>query len=605
MKTSKYAALGQYIFSKREYQGIATQAEFAQLLEVTQQTVSRWEAGTSRPRANELPKLAGLLKVDIVDISAVAGYASDAVTVSFDRPLPLAALSPDSFEHFSLDLLATLYHEQAQVHLMGKTGHEQHGVDIEAHFADGSLITFQCKREAQFGPAKVRKAINAQTIPAKEKYILLSRVASPDARGEIRCARGWNIWDQTDITRIFRTLPKTEQVRIVDIYFPSQRFVLTGEMGPGPWLTVADFFAPYLGDERVFNQCWDLVGRTSELDQLAKALADRDVVVTNLIGRAGEGKSRVLRSALEAFSARHPEVRVVVASPHEEISAKGLEDLGTGEKLLLVDDAHDRGDLTQLIHFVADERSQARLLLATRPYWKEIVQAELARTGLSGKLVASVTLAKFTKKDATALASQVLTKHGASTDLAAKIAEIAYDSPLALVVGAQIVAKEGVHPELFRSNEDFRATVLDRYEQMIAKGIATGKDQDRVHAMLRVLALIQPVVPDDRCVIELLSNLEGIDAPDASRLARLLIDSGVLFKRGARYRLSPDLLADSIIESACITLSGTSNGYVEQVFDAVIPEYKEHVLLNVARLDWRRNEGDTSDSRLLDGIWFK
>jgi len=94
-----------------------------------------------------------------------------------------------------------------------------------------------------------------------------------------------------------------------------------------------------------------------------------------------------------------------------------------------------------------------------------------------------------------------------------------------------------VHPELFRSNDAFRATVLKRYEQVIAEDIATGKDQDRVHAMLRVLALIQPVIPDDRRVLELLASLEGIEAPDASRLARLLIDSGVLFKRGALYRL--------------------------------------------------------------------
>ena len=90
-----------------------------------------------------------------------------------------------------------------------------------------------------------------------------------------------------------------------------------------------------------------------------------------------------------------------------------------------------------------------------------------------------------------------MAKHGAPTDLATTIAGIAYDSPLAVVVGAQIVAKEGVHPELFRSNEAFRSTVLKRYEQVIAEDIATGKDQDRVHAMLRVLALIGESKSDD------------------------------------------------------------------------------------------------------------
>jgi len=604
MRTAtKYQAFGAHVIELRGRLGLATQAELAQLLGMTQQTVSRWEAGQSRPRADELPKLAGVLKVDAIALAHIAGYAPEAVAVSFDRPLPLASLTPESFEYFALDLLATLYREEADVHPAGKTGHKQDGIDIEARFIDGRVFTFQCKREAQFGAAKVRQAVKAQTFSATKKHILLSRVASPDARKEIQCAQGWDIWDQTDISRIFRTLPKSEQVRIVDIFFPSQRFALTGEMSPGPWLTVAEFFAPQLAEGRIFNQRWGLVGRVKELKHLALALANRDIVAISLIGRAGEGKSRVLRSALESFSAAHPGVLVRVASPTEEICAKSLEDLGAGDKLIVVDDAHDRSDLVQLIRYAADERSNARLLLVYRPYWSEVVQRDLARFGLAGNLIDSVILAKPTKEDAVALASQVLAKHQAPLHPAQAIADLAYDSPLAVVVGAQIVAKEGVHPELFGSNDEFRATVLTHYERMIAEDIASGKDQEHVNSMLRLLALIQPVIPDDQHVLKLLAEIEGINAADASRVARLLIDAGVLFKRGVKYRLSPDLLADSITERACITSNGESNGYAERLFTAALPEHKEHLLLNLGRLDWRRNEGNTSASRLLDGLW--
>ena len=339
-----------------------------------------------------------------------------------------------------------------------------------------------------------------------------------------------------------------------------------------------------------------------ELELLAAALGDPDVVAVSLIGRAGEGKSRVLLSALSSFAAVRPEVLVRVASQTEEITAKHLEDLGPAAKLIVVDDAHDRSDLGQLIRYAADERNHAKLLLVYRPYWTDEVQRELARLGISGKLAAPVTLTKPTKQDAKDLASQVLAKNGADTQAASAIADLAYDSPLAVVVGAQIVAKEGLHPELFGSNDEFLTVVIKHYEKMIAD-IADGKDQDRVRKMLRVLALVQPVVPDDHRVLELLSSIESIDAPDASRLSRLLIESGVLFKRGAKFRLSPDLLADSIIQSACITLGGHSNGYAELVFAAASPEHKQHVLINLGRTDWRRNEGDTSSSALLDGLW--
>ena len=48
---------------------------------------------------------------------------------------------------------------------------------------------------------------------------------------------------------------------------------------------------------------------------------------------------------------------------------------------------------------------------------------------------------------------------------------------------------------------------------------------------------------------------------------------------------------------------GQSNGYAERVFAAATSEHKEHVLINLGRLDWRRNERDTSASGLLDGLW--
>src|SRR6185437_8064038 len=106
-RTAKYAAFGNRLLAIRAAAGIATQAELAHQCGTSQQTVSRWEAGTSRPRANELPRLASVLKVDVMELSREAGYAPEATTVSFDRLLPLASLLPESFEYFCLDLLAT------------------------------------------------------------------------------------------------------------------------------------------------------------------------------------------------------------------------------------------------------------------------------------------------------------------------------------------------------------------------------------------------------------------------------------------------------------------------------------------------------------------
>lgn len=601
---TKYAALGERIQQLRVAAGIVTQADLAHRLGASQQTISRWEAGTSRPRSEEVAKLAACFKVAPSELLKLSGYAPSTVTPRpVDQPLPLAGLPPESFEYFCHDFLTTLFRGQASVHLAGKTGHKQGGIDIHAQFNNGNVHTYQCKREAQFGPEKARKAITAQTVPATAKHILLSRVASPDARAAIREADGWAMWDQVDITQRFRTLSRNEQVRIVDIYFPTLRYSLTGEHAAGPWLTPEKFFAPHLVENRAFNQNWILVGRHVELDSIAAAFLKPDVIAVSLVGRAGEGKSRVLRAALDAFAKAHPAVDIVVASSTEEIAAKDLEDLGDRERLLVIDDAHDRSDLAQIVRHVAYPESKIRLLLVYRAYWRNMVQLIFGRYGLTANLVDEVVLNKPTRDDGIALATQVLTKYGASGNHAALIADALYDSPLAVVVGSQLVARENLHPDLFGNNAAFQSTVLRQYERVIADGIAQGKDRDRVDQVLRVIALIQPMIPDDKHVLELIANVAGIDAPDASHVLRLLVEGGVLFKRGAKYRLSPDLLADTIIESACLTPNGLSNGFAEKVFAKCISEHKEHLLLNLGRLDWRRNEGDTSKSTLLDGLW--
>jgi transcriptional regulator with XRE-family HTH domain len=599
-KGAKYKVFGEELRRLREAQGIATQTKLAKLFGVAQQTVTRWEAGHSRPRAEQMAVIAKALNTSQEGLLVAAGHASDEVTVSFDQPLPLASLSAEGFQRFCRTLLESLY-PGATVHAAGKTGHKQFGIDLEVTFTDGTAHTFQCKREAQFGAAKVRAAVKAHTVKATRKVILLSRVASPLARREVRAHRGWDIWDQDDLSEKLRSLSIESKRRIVDTYFPGQRFALLGEPSPGPWVTPGSYFSSLLAADRPFSHHWTLVGRTTECAKLASLLADHSAPVIALVGPAGGGKSRVMRSAIDAFLESHCGHTVLMLSPTEPVTMKSLEDLGTGKKLLVVDDAHDRTDLELIVRYIANPQMHARLLLAYRPYAEEHVGRELARYGISAT---TVTLEKPTKSDAVMLASQVLESLEGPIHAAKLIADVAYDSPLSVVVGAWIVATDGLHPELFAPHDVFQRTVLSRYQEAIERSVSrSNKDQELLRSMLRVIALIQPLVPDDAKVLKLYQDIEGVSAPDATRLSKLLIASGVLFKRGARYRLSPDLLADSIIESAYITVAGGSNGEAERAFEAAIPEHKAHLLLNLGRLDWRRNKGDTSESPLLGSLW--
>jgi len=76
----------------------------------------------------------------------------------------------------------------------------------------------------------------------------------------------------------------------------------------------------------------------------------------------------------------------------------------------------------------------------------------------------------------------------------------------------------------------------------------------------------------------------------------------VLFKRGLRSRLAPDLLADEIIRSNYLNADGTANERVTQVFELAGTDHLKTLFVNLGRLDWRLREGKTDDSALLTSL---
>ena len=57
-----YATFGTRLAELRQQAGLTQQAELATRVRTTQQTISRWEAGLSRPRAKQIPQIAAALE---------------------------------------------------------------------------------------------------------------------------------------------------------------------------------------------------------------------------------------------------------------------------------------------------------------------------------------------------------------------------------------------------------------------------------------------------------------------------------------------------------------------------------------------------------------
>lgn len=593
----KYAALARAITEGRATANL-TQGALARVLGLRQQSVSRWEAGTHRPSIDQMAPLASALKLDEARLIQLG--QGEASPVSSIAPLlPLNMLSPEMFERFMGDLMGHLYPART-TRVQGRRGHDQGGWDVLT-VGDGETIGVQCKQVQRFGPAEARRAIDEIDRPTDRSILALSRVVSP-ATAEVLREAGWEVWDQDDLSRKVRQLPGELQDNLVDIFFRGQRLALLGRDNPGPWVRVDRFFAPFTHEGDPFTHNWDLVGRGADLEALIDGLeSDQPVVVVS--GPGGMGKSRLIKSGVERYVAEHPATLVRFLAPVGEPDHRSLEALGTGEKLLVVDDAHDRDGLPLLFDYAADPKNRAKLLLATRPYAEQRIRNDLARFAIFKPL--EIVLGFLPRVAMLELIGHALAKFGGDASWADIVQRVAGNNPLVAVMAARVVTEQGVSIEMLRGADNVRDFVIKRFAEVLTGRIGLPEDSRLLRDMLGLIALLQPVRIDDREIAQVFARVTTHSAIDATRALKLLIDGGVLYRRGRYYRLMPDLLGDYLIDDICVQPDGRLSLFAEGVINAVDNRLLTQVMVNLGRLDWRRQGGDPAGSTLLDAIWAR
>lgn len=595
MKPARYAELGKLIARHRAARGLANQGDLARALKSTQQTVSRWEAGTSRPRANQIDQLAATLGVAAEVLMEAAGYRT-AVIQSITKLFPFDALAPDIFEQLVLWLVRRM-HPGADVSRAGKSGHKQGGLDVLAVLPNGERHTFQVKRVQTFGPREVELAVRAHSAQSDRCHLVLSRIASPQTASAVR-DHGWLLWDQEQLSWLIRDLSMDDQLRLVDIFFHGQREVLLGRPEPGPWMTTEEFFQPLTGREG-FSHDLDLVGRTDELTRLKAAIRDTPAGLIVLSGPGGIGKSRLLKQAIEDLERDQAHWVVRWLSNFGSPTPKSFEDLGRGRKILVVDDAHDREDVAALMAYATVPSNQTSLVLSTRPYALPRIEREAAALNLAS---VRIDVGQLSVDDTRQLATNAVgPKAGAAA--MKQVASAFRESPLLTVIAAKVMAKEGLLPEAAKSAAPVRNVVLQRFKKVVVGDLGWPGDEPATQEILEALALLQPFHIEDPGLLELLEKQKGISADKATRIFRRLVEGGVIYRRAQRYRLMPDVLGDYIIQESALSATGTLSPFARHVLETADSRQLEHVLVNLGRLEWRMRYETAPDTALLEDVW--
>lgn len=573
---------------------------------VRQQAVSGWERGLSRPTRKMIGTLAKVLEMEPTVLFNAAGYTNESSDSATVRPpvrplatsLPLDELPADRFEQFSADLVQLL-HRKTKVSKYGEQGHKQHGVDGVARHGKKYKATFQSKKRKQFGPEKVREAVKAVTIEADEHILLLSRVATPDAREEIKKHAQWDLWDQEDISRKVRNLPTEDARRLVDTYFPGWRESFLGIKEPGPWLTPDEFFQRFTGD-LIYTHSWKLVGRAEPLENVRKFLTSKDRVAI-ISGRGGSGKTRLLKEV--AGRASKAGFKTFFLETGGDPTPASYELLPADENLLMViDDAHERSDVAEIVAGVLRRNEKAKILLAMRPYGFSQLAIDLRRVSIHPSELPTWKLDDLKVAEAEALAKEVM---GAKADenVVKRLARLTHDCPLVTVVGAGLIKRELLNPDRLESDESVQQEILRAFRDALIADPRSGSSKIFT-SLLNALAALQPVPIKSEDFTKALETLTGSPLSEILPHLRRLEDSGVLMRRGQSIRIVPDLLGDVILTEACFDQrSGISTGYLEDIHHKVAGEPLQHLLINASRVDWRISRRGIDAPSLIESLW--
>lgn len=598
-----HSELGQLIRERREALGL-DQAGLAALLAVGQQAVSGWERGRSRPRRVMLTDLAKVLSVDEDALVDAGGYRPRAPAVSMPvrplgRALPLDELPEDRFEDLIADVMAAMF-PTGHASRFGGRGDKQYGIDILVTESGANLANGQCKRHREFGPAAVRKAINEVTITAGKYYLFLSRLtATPAARQEAAKHSNWELWDGEDISRYIRNLPREQAVRIVDTYFPGHRESFLGIASPGPWLLPEEHFDATRST--IFNHEWGLAGRQKELDALVATAYQPSATLALLVGAGGVGKTRLVKALADEAPTQHAQVRILPGDA--QVAAADFELLPhQGELTVIIDDAHERTEITSVVAGVWRRNRDAKIVLATRPYGRRTLKEGLARAGLLPEDHTEVELGDLNFEDATTLAREAL--GGDIPEVVARrLARLTTDSPLATVVGGVLIKRGQLDAGALEQDDNVRDQIMRGFRDALVED-PLADDPPRRNAVLDAVAALQPFRTNETSARDSLSAIVGKPYDELYKHLRSLENAGILRRRGHSLRIVPDLLGDVILADAAFgdgEVRGTR--YLARIEPLIEGASAEHLFVNVNRVDWQvRNKRPDAPS-LADSLW--
>lgn len=511
--------------------------------------------------------------------------------------LPTPWLSDSEFEDFTEALLKAQVllgqnvRHVAQVERWGVSGDKQEGIDFFGHFNDMTPAAWQCKQLERLRRSDIRDAAAALSFDgAHEVYLVYGRIATQQARDEMRTLTNWTLLDRRDLTEMFKRIPPYAQRDIAEHFWGAdvrRQFVEAADDG---FVSLAAFVSGRQNPASVMNDVGPLAGRRSELEALANAM-NRDSgsyrQIVAIIGPNGRGKTRLATAALAARQAEAPGIPVACLRPHRIVTPEILGELRDQQSIVFVDDAHRApASLAPLLDLVR-KTANVQVVLAARPSAARAIHEQIVLAEFGPEERATIDVNELGIPDARNLVKGIIDGLGLSFDMRNYLAAQATHSPHVAVIAANLI-RRGQLVAWPTIDANLREQVLARYQELLMPGSAEGVPAAASKRVLATYALLEPVDPSDDGLKVRIANLCNLKLHQLAGLEQELVDQGVLTKSTAGLGVVPDLLADRICEMTAAE-AGYDTGFVRDLWAEFGRDYHHRLAPTLGDLDWRLN----------------
>lgn len=515
--------------------------------------------------------------------------------------LPTPSLSSDEFEDFTERLLSAHkwcpepLRRVVRVERWGRRGDKQDGIDFEGTFSDGTKGAWQCKRYVKLTAAQVEKFVKECTFEADEYYLVFSGEASPKVRLEVAKHAKWQLLDQRGLGRMLDDLPLHRQRQVLDRTWGVQkRQMLLQVSGEDALLPLENYVLSRRDPKNLLNDLGPLVGRDDEIEALRAAMdrsADWPLVVL-VTGPGGRGKSRLITHGLEAFEKNNPAIPVLCLATGRQWDGDAIRELPHVPAVIWVDDAHrDPRSLTPLLNY-ARSTEGTQLVFASRGAGRDQVRSTLVEFGVGLDEIQEIVVGELKLGQARHLVRSLSDGMELSLELSEHLAHQALDSPHVAVLALNM-ARGGKLDGPLALDDGLREQILLRYQTLITEGV-NAFESAVVLRTLAAIAALGPINLGDSSARSQLTNFCGLKTAEFLRLIERLQERGVIVTRSGLTRVTPDILADQVLEQESV-VGGQDSGFVTELWETFGEICRMRLVVTLSELDWRlRHQGHSS-----------